>query len=123
MRSGSQSSDASHAPADPVATLAASLEAAGGDAERAKLLACAPRDVRQQLNARLIYLASMRTPLPDDPYDAFERALTAATSDAERTALIAGRDAMFLAEWAWRVKATSEDWRKRYLATVAKDET
>ena len=89
LRSASQTSDMSGAPADPVATLAASLEAAGSDAERAKLLASAPREVRQQLNARLIYLASMRAPLPDDPYDAFERALAAAANDAERTALIA----------------------------------
>jgi hypothetical protein len=123
VRSASQSSDTNHAPADPVDILAASLEAAGSDAERARLLASAPRDARRQLNARLTYLASMRTPLPDDPYDAFERALAAATNDVERTALIARRDATFLAEWAWRVKATQEDWRKRYLAQVGGDAT
>jgi hypothetical protein len=121
VRSSSQPSDASHTPADPVVTLAASLEAAGSDAERAKLLASSPRDIRQQLNARLVYLTSMRTPFPDDAYDVFERSLAAATNDAERTALIAGRDATFLAEWAWRVKATQEDWRKRYLALVGGD--
>jgi hypothetical protein len=104
---------------DPVNALSLALDAAIDDTTRAALLAAAPKGVRDQLAARLRYLAFMRP--TEDAYDAFERALSAARDDAARRALIAGRDAAFLAEWAWRARATSEVWRKHYLAMVAGD--
>jgi len=74
-----------------------------------------PRAVREQFNARLVYEKFRRVTERDDSYAAFERALDAASDDATRRALILGRDAAFLAEWAWRVRASSEDWQRRYL--------
>jgi hypothetical protein len=108
-------------PDDPVNALSIALDAAADDATRAALLAAAPKRTRELLQARLEYQAFMRPAV--DPYDGFERALDAARDDAARRALIEGRDAAFLAEWAWRARATSEVWRKHYLAMVAGDET
>ncbi len=102
-------------PTDPVDVLSAALDAAPSDARRAELLAAAPREVREQFRVRMTYKKFMR--LEDDPYAVFERALDAATDDATRRALISGRDAAFLAEWAWRVRASSEDWAAPLLGT------
>jgi hypothetical protein len=108
-------------PVDPVSVLSLALDAATDDTSRAALLSAAPKAVRDQLTALLRYQALMRPTV--DPYDAFERALDAARDDAARRALFVGRDAAFLAEWAFRARATSEVWRKHYLAMVAGDES
>ena len=108
--------DPKRAP-DPVDMLAQALDAASGDSQRAELLAAAPRQVREQLNARLQYHALMRA-ADEDPYAELVQALGTAGDDAVRRALISGRDAAFLAEWAWRIRATADDWRRRYFETI-----
>jgi hypothetical protein len=103
-------------PIDPVRALDAALNAAANDAERAALIAAVPRSVREQLAALSGYKVFMQD--EPDPYDEFEHALCAAANDADRATLIAGRTPAFLVEWAWRTRATSDDWRRRYLALV-----
>jgi len=101
---------------DPVRVLDAALNAAVDDVVRAALLAAAPRLVREQLVALWGY-KSLITDQPDE-YEVFGYALDAAANDADRATLIGGRPQAFLVEWAWRTRATSEDWRRRYLAQV-----
>jgi hypothetical protein len=101
---------------DPVRVLDAALHAAVDDVARAALLAAAPRSVREQLAALSGYKQFMRD--EPDEYDVFEHALGGAANDADRATLIAGRTPAFLVEWAWRTRATSDDWRRRYLALV-----
>ena len=99
---------------DPVLMLDAALNVAVDDVARHALLTAAPRFVREQLAA----LSGYRELNKDEPdeYDVFEHALRVAANDAGRAALIAGRTPAFLVEWAWRTRATSDDWRRRCLA-------
>ena len=118
LRSAARSSDAGlTVNTDPADILARALDAAPDDATRARVLQAAPKHVRDGLTARLQYQALIKD-APDE-CDEFERALTSAQDDAARTALFAGRDAKFLAEWAFRQRATEEDWRRRYLELTA----
>jgi hypothetical protein len=48
----------------------------------------------------------------------FSESLEAAGDDAARLSIILAADPKFLAEWRWRQTATTEDWRKRYLAML-----
>ncbi len=109
-------------PVEPVRVLDAALNAAVDDVARAALLAAAPKHVREQLVAGLRYQAFIRETAAPDEYETFDAALAAATTDAARVALLAGRDAAFLAEWARRVRETSDDVRRRYLALCVENE-
>jgi hypothetical protein len=102
---------------DPVDVLSTALDAAADDTERAALLAAAPRPLREQLSARLRYRQFVRS-AEDDPYVAFERELDACNDDSARRVLIAGKDAGFLLEWSWRVRASAEGWQRRYLEMI-----
>jgi hypothetical protein len=104
---------------DPVNVLDAALNAAADDVARGALLASAPKHVREALAALWGYRAFMKA--APDPYDEFERALAAAANDGDRATLIAGRSPEFLVEWAWRTRATADDWRRRYLALTSSE--
>jgi hypothetical protein len=97
--------------------LSAAIDTAATDVQRAGILAVAPREVREQLRVRLTYQKFMRS-VEDDPYADFKRALDAASDDTARRVLIAQRDVAFLAEWSWRVRASAEDWQRRYLELI-----
>jgi hypothetical protein len=45
----------------------------------------------------------------------FSRKLDAAPDDDARLAIIAATDPTLVAEWRWRLTATVDDWRRRYL--------
>jgi hypothetical protein len=108
------------------------LDAAPDDAARLALLSAAPRTVREQLNAELIYRKFMtdtdaEVAAEQAAFDGFARDLDAAPDDAARLRIIATahadpqRGAAWLAEWRWRRTATCEDWMRRYLMAAAGD--
>jgi hypothetical protein len=115
---------------DPAVVLSDALEAARDDGERAALLVAAPQQVRDRLSALLTYrrfVSGADAPDPDAPFAELTRALDAAPDDNARLAVITAarqdpkRGSAFLREWRWRRTATSDGWRKRYLAEVAGD--
>jgi hypothetical protein len=112
-----------------VGQLLDALDAAQDDAERMALLNAAPRRVREQLRATLFYRKFMSdvevaVAAQQAAFDAFSRQLDAAPDDDARLRIIAGAQAdpqrgrKWLAEWSWRLNATVEHWRRRYLAAA-----
>ena len=117
-----------------VGQLLESLDTAQDDAERMALLNDAPRRVREQLRAALFYrkfMSDLETAVATQQaaFDAFSRQVDAALDDDARLRIIAGAEAdpqrgcKWLAEWSWRLHATVEHWRKRYLAACCYGES
>lgn len=95
------------------------LEAAGDDAARRRVLACATAEELVQLSAELTYRAWMAesqaaVDAEREVFRQFERELTEAPDDAARAKVIRARGADFLAEWTWQYTATPTDWTRRY---------
>lgn len=113
-------------PPDNVAALSAALDATSDDAERAALLAAAPREVREQLNARLMYLklvsdSHAAVAADHQAYAAFSALLDVAEDDAARVAIIRGAAPDFVVKWREHITDTEESARRRYLARIAGD--
>lgn len=103
-----------------VTALAAALDAVTNDAERTALLAAAPRQVREQLNARLTYLKLIRDSEAEiaaerGAYAAFSACLDLAEDDAARLAIIRSAAPAFVAKWREHITDTQESARRRYL--------
>jgi hypothetical protein len=124
-------SPATLSPTTPEALLAV-LDAARDDTVRSALLSSASRELRQKLKTLLVcrrfgvqVAANIRAEAA--AFAEFSRTLDTAVDDAARLAIIEAaqrdpqRGAAWVSEWQWRLTATAEDWRRRYLKMIGMD--